>query len=77
MISTIHLADKMRGALAMDPMKQHEVIAQPYDYAALLIMGAAFIVGFSTLSKRCMGSAAIAASCSGSHFQFPISRLCW
>ena len=45
LISTIHLPDKMRAALALDPVQQHEVIEQPYSFAALLIMGTAFIVG--------------------------------
>src|SRR3984893_6358482 len=39
LISTIHLPAKMRAALALDPMQQHELIAQPYTFAALLIMG--------------------------------------
>jgi ABC-2 type transport system permease protein len=45
LISTIHLPDKMRAALALDPVHQHELIEQPYTFAALLIMGTAFIVG--------------------------------
>jgi ABC-2 type transport system permease protein len=45
LISTIHLPDKMRAALAFDPVQQHELIEQPYTFAALLIMGTAFIVG--------------------------------
>jgi ABC-2 type transport system permease protein len=45
LISTIHLRDKMRAALPLDPMRQHELIAQPYDLAAVLIMGVTFIVG--------------------------------
>ena len=44
-ISTIHLPSKMRGASALDPMKQHEVLDMPYELAAALIMGTAFIVG--------------------------------
>ena len=44
LISTIHLPAKMRAALALDPMQQHELIAQPYTFAALLIMGTTFIV---------------------------------
>src|SRR2546427_2862509 len=44
LISTIHLPDKMRAALALDPAKQHEFIEQPYSFAALLIMGTTFIV---------------------------------
>jgi ABC-2 type transport system permease protein len=39
LISTIHLADKMRAALALNPMQQHEAIQQPYTFAALLMMG--------------------------------------
>jgi len=39
-----HLPENMRAAAALDPMKQHEAIAQPYDAAAALIMGAALIV---------------------------------
>jgi ABC-2 type transport system permease protein len=44
LISTIHLRDKMRAALALDPMRQHELIEQPYNLAALLIMATTFIV---------------------------------
>ena len=44
LISTIHLQDKMRAALALDPMKQHELIERPYDFAALLLMGTTFVV---------------------------------
>src|ERR1700682_3177421 len=45
LISTIHLPDKMRAALALNPVQQHELIGQPYSFAAILIMGTAFIVG--------------------------------
>src|SRR2546430_13780919 len=38
LIGTIHLPDKMRAALALNPMQQHELIEQPYSFAALLIM---------------------------------------
>ena len=44
LISLIHLPDKMRAALALDPAKQHELLAQPYDFAAILIMATTFIV---------------------------------
>src|SRR6202140_5345961 len=44
LISTIHLQDKMRAALALDPMKQHELIERPYNFAALLLMGTTFVV---------------------------------
>jgi ABC-2 type transport system permease protein len=45
MIRTIHLPQKMRAALALNPMQQHEFIEQPYSIAAILIMGTAFVVG--------------------------------
>jgi ABC-2 type transport system permease protein len=44
LISTVHLPEKMRAALALNPMQQHELIEQPYNFAALLIMGTTFIV---------------------------------
>jgi ABC-2 type transport system permease protein len=44
LISLIHLPDKMRAASALDPAKQHELLAQPYDFAAVLIMATTFIV---------------------------------
>jgi ABC-2 type transport system permease protein len=44
LIGTIHLPDKMRAALALNPMQQHELIEQPYSFAALLIMATTFIV---------------------------------
>src|SRR5712692_9649916 len=51
LISTIHLPAEMRAALALNPMRvdslsptTDELIAQPYNFAALLIMGTAFIV---------------------------------
>ena len=44
MISTVHLPDKMRAASALDPMKQHEMIEQPYDFTELLLMGTFLIV---------------------------------
>src|SRR6266478_4392169 len=45
LISTIHLPDKMRAALELNLVQQHESIEQPYIFAALLIMATAFIVG--------------------------------
>jgi ABC-2 type transport system permease protein len=45
LISLAHLPAKMRAALALDPMRQHELIQQPYDFAALMIMATAVIVG--------------------------------
>jgi ABC-2 type transport system permease protein len=44
LISTIHLPGKMRAALALDPMKQHELIRQPYEFAEMLLMGTFLIV---------------------------------
>jgi ABC-2 type transport system permease protein len=44
LISTIHLPGKLRAAMSLDPMQQHELLAQPYDFAALLIMGTTFVV---------------------------------
>jgi ABC-2 type transport system permease protein len=43
-ISTLHLARGMRAALALDPMKRQALIEQPYDFAALALMGTTFIV---------------------------------
>jgi len=45
LISMIHLRDKMRAALALDPMRQHELIEQPYNLAAALLMLTTLIVG--------------------------------
>jgi ABC-2 type transport system permease protein len=44
-IGTIGLPHKMRAMAALDMAQQHEAVAKPYDIAALLIMGTAFIVG--------------------------------
>jgi len=44
-ISSFHLANQMRAAAALDPIKQREAIAQPYDAAAALIMLAYLIAG--------------------------------
>jgi ABC-2 type transport system permease protein len=38
LISMVHLRDRMRVASTLDPLHQHELIAQPYQFAALLIM---------------------------------------
>ncbi|MGB8012969.1 MAG: ABC transporter permease [Terriglobales bacterium] len=46
MISAIHLPEKMRAAAGLDPMQQHMIIERPYDFIALLIMGAGFLVAF-------------------------------
>jgi ABC-2 type transport system permease protein len=44
LIGTIHLPGKMRAALTLDPIKQHAVIQQPYEFAELLLMGTFLIV---------------------------------
>jgi ABC-2 type transport system permease protein len=44
LISAFTLPHRMRGALALDPMEQHKLIEQPYNFAALLIMGTTFVV---------------------------------
>ena len=44
LISTVHLREKMRAALALNPMKMHEAIRQPYMFAELLMMGTFLIV---------------------------------
>jgi ABC-2 type transport system permease protein len=43
LISTIHLPAKMR-ALPLDPMQRRELIEQPFNFAALLLMGTTLIV---------------------------------
>jgi len=45
LISSVHLASRMRAALALDAMHQREKIAQPYDYAAGMVMVASLLVG--------------------------------
>jgi len=44
LVSAIQLPAKMRAALALDPMEIHELLAQPFNFAALLIMGTTFLV---------------------------------
>lgn len=44
LVSTIHLPAKMRQAISLDPMHQQQLIEQPYNLAAVLLMGATFIV---------------------------------
>jgi ABC-2 type transport system permease protein len=45
LISSFHLASRMRAALALDAMQQREKIAQPYDNAAGMVMLASLLVG--------------------------------
>ncbi|MGA2019210.1 MAG: ABC transporter permease [Candidatus Sulfotelmatobacter sp.] len=42
----VHLPHTMRTLSSLDPAHQRTALAQPYDFAAGLIMGAAFIVSF-------------------------------
>ena len=44
LISTIHLADKMRAALALSPEQQNHAIQQPYVFAEDVLMGTFLIV---------------------------------
>lgn len=44
LISAFRLPFEIRATLSLDPMRRHELLAQPYDFAALLIMGTTFIV---------------------------------
>src|SRR6516225_5776599 len=44
LISTIHLADKMRAALALSPAQQNHAIQQPYTFAEDVLMGTFLIV---------------------------------
>src|SRR4051794_6487825 len=43
-ISMYSLPAKLRMAAALDPRRLHEFIAQPYESAALMLMGVSFIV---------------------------------
>ena len=44
LISAFHLPARMRTASSLDPMNAQELIAQPYNFIALLLMGTSFIV---------------------------------
>ncbi len=45
MISMTRRPHSMRALSALDPMRQHALIQQPYDFAALLIMGTTALIG--------------------------------
>lgn len=45
LISTIRLPAKMRAAAALGPMEQHHVVAQPYFFAAGVMMLTTLVVG--------------------------------
>jgi ABC-2 type transport system permease protein len=44
LISTFHLPAKVRAVSALDPMQQRDLIQQPFDFAALMLMAAMLIV---------------------------------
>jgi ABC-2 type transport system permease protein len=44
-ISTVRLPAKMRAASALDPMEQHHLVAQPYFFAAGVMMLTTLVVG--------------------------------
>jgi len=44
LISTVRLPEKMRAASALSPMQQLQLIAEPYNFAALLLMGTTLFV---------------------------------
>jgi ABC-2 type transport system permease protein len=44
LISTVRLPEQMRAASVLEPMQQLESIAQPYNFAALLLMGTTLLV---------------------------------
>jgi len=44
-ISTIGLAERRRGVLLLDPVKQRAAIETPYDIAAMMMLFTVFIVG--------------------------------
>ena len=45
LLTLIHLPEKMRTASTLNPMQQHELIEQPFDAAAGVVMGTFLIVG--------------------------------
>lgn len=45
-ISLFHLPQKMRELASLDLERQQQLVRQPYIFAALLIMGATFVVAF-------------------------------
>jgi ABC-2 type transport system permease protein len=45
LISTVHLPDRRRAVLLLDPVQQQAAIEKPYDIAALLLILTALIVG--------------------------------
>lgn len=46
MVTAVHLPGRLRDAMAGDPMKVHDLIQQPYNFAGLLLMGVTFLFSF-------------------------------
>jgi ABC-2 type transport system permease protein len=44
LIGAIRMTENMRAAMAQGPMQQYEVLEQPYNFVALLLMGTTFLV---------------------------------
>jgi len=44
LLGSFQLADKVRAAAVLAPAPRHEAIAQPYEFASLLLMAATFVV---------------------------------
>jgi ABC-2 type transport system permease protein len=44
LVTLVHLRERMRTASTLDSMRQHELIEQPYDAAAALLMGTFLLV---------------------------------
>jgi ABC-2 type transport system permease protein len=45
LISSVDLTDRMRAAMALEPLKQHAVITMPFSVAAVVIMLTSVVVG--------------------------------
>ena len=52
LISLVNLGRRIHGASALDPARLHEVLAEPYELAATLIMGIAFKIGRTSCRER-------------------------
>jgi ABC-2 type transport system permease protein len=46
LISTLRMVSRIHAGLGLNPLQQQQALEQPYTVAALLIMGATFIVSF-------------------------------
>ena len=45
LVSSFTLPRRMHAALALSPVKQHEIVTMPYNFAAGMVLVTAFIVG--------------------------------